>query len=166
MTSHACSRLVAYKQWADRGLCNAIAAASGKLDAQDETLLLRILDHMHSVDSIFRHHLQGMPHNFHAPRSENLPDFETLVQGLGDTDEWYTAYAAGLTQRQLEEPVEFLFTSGKPARMRRDDMILHVCLHGTYHRGNAGVLLYRSGFSPEGDRLTDFLESTAEAAQR
>lgn len=160
-TSHECSRLVSYKRWADRSLCHAFAAASGKLDAQDATLMLRILDHMHSVDRIFQHHLQSLPHAFSAPRSENLPDLDRLSQGMRDVDDWYAAYVDGLTQRELEQPVDFVFTSGKPARMRKDDIILHVCMHGTYHRGNAGLLLHRNGFSPENDRLTDFLEAEA-----
>ena len=47
---------------------------------------------------------------------------------------------------------------GKPARMRRGEIILHVCLHGTYHRGNAGAVLQLKGITPSRDSLTDFLE--------
>jgi uncharacterized damage-inducible protein DinB len=36
-------------------------------------------------------------------------------------------------------------------------MILHVALHGTYHRGSAGILLQKNGVAPNSDRLTDFL---------
>ena len=41
--------------------------------------------------------------------------------------------------------------------MWRGDMLLHVALHGTYHRGNAGILLQKNGVAPNDDRLTDFL---------
>jgi hypothetical protein len=30
------------------------------------------------VDKIFQHHLQGLSHAFHAPRSDEMPDFHTL----------------------------------------------------------------------------------------
>jgi len=36
-----------------------------------------------------------------------------------------------------------------------------VCLHGTYHRGNAGLLLQKNGVAPNDDRMTDFLEAGA-----
>lgn len=36
-----------------------------------------------------------------------------------------------------------------------------VCLHGTYHRGNAGLLLQKNGVVPNDDRMTDFLEAGA-----
>ncbi|MHB8814672.1 MAG: DinB family protein [Steroidobacteraceae bacterium] len=55
-------------------------------------------------------------------------------------------------------PLDFVFTSGKPARMRRSDIILHVCLHGTYHRGSAGAVLQLKGIKPSRDSITDFLE--------
>jgi uncharacterized damage-inducible protein DinB len=44
--------------------------------------------------------------------------------------------------------VDFVFASGAPARMTRGEILLHVCPHGTYHRGNAGVLLQKSGAPP------------------
>lgn len=45
--------------------------------------------------------------------------------------------------------------------MTRGEIILHVCLHGTYHRGNAGFLLQKNGIVPNNDRMTDFLEEAA-----
>ena len=58
------------------------------------------------------------------------------------------------------DPVAY-FTSGKPARMTRGQIILHVCLHGTYHRGNAGALLQLRGLTPSRDAITDFLDDAA-----
>lgn len=50
--------------------------------------------------------------------------------------------------------------------MTRGDMLLHVATHGTYYRGNIGILLQKNGIEPNPDRLTDFLatERTPEAA--
>jgi len=44
--------------------------------------------------------------------------------------------------------------------MRRSEIILHVCLHGTYHRGNAGAVLQIKGLIPSRDSITDYLEET------
>ncbi|WP_395842494.1 hypothetical protein [Archangium violaceum] len=43
-SQHPYSSLIRYKQWADRGLYEVIAQDFGRLDAQDATLLLRILE--------------------------------------------------------------------------------------------------------------------------
>lgn len=158
MLYHGYSQLIAIKRWADRGLHDVIEDNIGQLSGDDTSILLRILDHIHVVDRIFQHHLQGMPHTFQAPRSAHLPDFRALRDGTKEVDDWYTAYAQSLSEKDLEEPLDFLYTSGKAARMRRSEILLHVCLHGTYHRGNAGAVLQLRGIKPNPDAFTDFIE--------
>jgi uncharacterized damage-inducible protein DinB len=74
-------------------------------------------------------------------------------------NDWYVSYVAALSAEAFDETVEFVFSNGTPARMSRGEILLHVCLHGTYHRGNAGVLLQKNGIAPNDDRMTDFLEA-------
>jgi len=44
---------------------------------------------IHVVDRIFRHHLQGAPHTFRAPRSEKVPEFQALARSAVEVDDWY-----------------------------------------------------------------------------
>jgi uncharacterized damage-inducible protein DinB len=155
------SGLIAIKRWADRGLYDVVSQSLERLSKEDVSLLLRVFDHIHVVDRIFQHHLQGLPHPFRAPRSEKVPTLAALAQSAREVDDWYASYVGGLAESDLEQPVDFIFTSGKPARMRRGEIILHVCLHGTYHRGNAGALLQLRGIRPSLDSVTDFLEAAA-----
>jgi uncharacterized damage-inducible protein DinB len=155
------AQLIDIKRWADRGLYEAVGQNFDRLSKEDAFLMLRVLDHVHMVDRIFQHHLQGLPHNFTAPRSETMPELQALADGAREVDDWYAAYARGLTENDFEQVLDFVFTSGKPARMTRGEIILHVCLHGTYHRGNAGALLQLRGLTPSRDAITDFLEEAA-----
>jgi uncharacterized damage-inducible protein DinB len=155
------SQLIAVKRWADRGLYDVLGENFDRLGSEEASIMLRILDHIHVVDRIFQHHLQGLPHAFRAPRSEKLPEFQALAESAREVDDWYASYVGGLEESDFEQPVEFIFTSGKQARMRRGEIILHVCLHGTYHRGNAGAILQLKGMTPSRDSITDFLEATA-----
>jgi uncharacterized damage-inducible protein DinB len=155
------SQLIALKRWADRGLYDLVGRNLERLPGEESSIMLRILDHMHTVDRIFQHHLRGVPHTFRAPRSEAIPQLQALAGSVQEVDEWYVSYVDGLTAAELEEPVNFVFTSGQPARMRRGEMILHVCLHGTYHRGNADLVLRLKGITPARDSITDFLEAAA-----
>ena len=161
MPSNLYSPLVCYKQWADRGLCDVASQNIDKLDTADAAILLRILDHIHIVDQIFQHHLQGIPHAFTAPRSETMPAFDALSTSMREVDAWYASYVGNLPANELEQPLDFLFTSGKSARMTRGEIILHICLHGTYHRGNAGLILLKNGIQPNPDAMTEFLETAA-----
>ena len=81
-----------------------------------------------------------------------------LADSAREVDAWYASYVGSLTEDDFEQSVDFVFTSGKATRMRRGEIILHVCLHGTYHRGNAGAVLQLRGITPSRDAITDFLE--------
>ncbi|HEX5462451.1 MAG TPA: DinB family protein [Steroidobacteraceae bacterium] len=154
------SQLMAVKRWADRGLYDAVSRNFERLTREESSIMLRILDHIHTVDRIFQHHLQGLPHAFRAPRSETLPELEALARSTREVDDWYASYVDGLAQSDFEQPVDFVFTSGRAARMCRGEIILHVCMHGNYHRGNAGAVLQLKGITPSRDSITDFLEDS------
>lgn len=155
------AQLIDIKRWADRGLCEVVGRHLDALSPEEAGIMLQIFDHIHTVDRIFQHHLQGRPHGYRAARSEVLPTFQALAEGVQALDDWYATYVAGLAPEDFEQPVDFVFTSGKPARMRRGEILLHVCLHGTYHRGNAGAVLQLKGLAPSPDAITDFLEDAA-----
>jgi uncharacterized damage-inducible protein DinB len=161
MTPRPYAQLVQYKRWADRGLYEVIDRNLARLAAPDAAILLGILDHIHVVDRIFQHHLQGLPHAFRAPRSDGLPEFHGLAASLSDVDEWYASYVESWRENDPDQSVDFVFTDGTPARMTRGEILLHVCLHGTYHRGNAGILLQKNGVAPNDDRMTDFLATAS-----
>jgi uncharacterized damage-inducible protein DinB len=151
-------QLIDTKRWADRGLYEVTQRNLDRLNKQEISIMLQIFDHMHTVDQIFHHHLRGLPHGFQAPRSQVLPPLQALADDAREIDDWYAAYVRDLDPVDFEEPVDFVFTSGKPARMTRGEIILHVCMHGTYHRGNAGAVLQLKGLTPSRDSITDFLE--------
>ncbi len=155
------AQLIDVKRWADHALYAAVGQALDRLGKDDASAMLRVLDHMHAVDRIFQHHLQGRPHGFQAARSETMPEFGALADSMRSVDDWYVSYVRGLTEDDVAQPVEFVFTSGKPARLTRGQIILHVCLHGTYHRGNAGAVLLLRGLAPSRESLTDFLLDAA-----
>jgi uncharacterized damage-inducible protein DinB len=159
MTTDSCSRLVHYKRWADGGLYRVVSENLERLESPDQLVVLALLDHMHAVDRIFQHHLLGKPHGYDGPRSREPIQFAVLSDHVREVDDWYVGYIDALPERGIDESVAFAFTNGAPARMRRSDIVLHVALHGTYHRGNIGLLLQKSGVSPSGDRLTDFLDA-------
>jgi uncharacterized damage-inducible protein DinB len=161
MTSLPYAQMIDIKRWADRGLYDAVSQNLSLLTSEENSIMLRILDHIHAVDRIFQHHLQGLPHDFLAARSQQMPTFPALANCARELDDWYASYVGSLTEDDFEEPVDFVFTSGKRARMRRGEIILHVCLHGTYHRGNAGAVLQLKGLTPSRDAITDFLEAAA-----
>ena len=84
MLSQSHVQLIDMKRWADAGLYEVAGRAMETLAAPEATLMLRVLDHIHTVDCIFQHHLQGRPHGFTAASSEVLPGFESLAKGAAE----------------------------------------------------------------------------------
>ncbi|MBM0106798.1 DinB family protein [Steroidobacter sp. S1-65] len=161
MSFNPYTQLIDVKRWADRGLYDTVRQNLPRLTSEDRWIMLRILDHIHAVDRIFQHHLLGLPHTFKAARSETMPELPALAQSTQEVDEWYSFYVRSLSDDDFLQPVEFTFTSGKQARMTRGEILLHVCMHGNYHRGNAGALLQMRGMTPSRDSITDYIEEAA-----
>jgi uncharacterized damage-inducible protein DinB len=161
--------LIHQKRWATNGLNAVIAENFGRLPADERTLILRLLDHIQVVDEIFRHNLEARRHGYAAPRSAELPSLEALASSARATADWYVDYADALLPEEVDEAMAFSFADGKPARMTRGEMLLHVALHAAGHRGQAALLLQKNGIQPWPDRITDFLsgsdgDAKAEAA--
>ena len=84
-----------------------------------------------------------------------------LARHVREVDDRYASDVDSMTASDFAQPVDFVFTSGKPVRMWRGEIILHVGLHGTDHRGNAGAMLQFKGFTPGRDSITDFFDDAA-----
>jgi uncharacterized damage-inducible protein DinB len=161
--------LIQQKRWATNGLNAVIAENVDRLPADEQVLIRRLLDHIQVVDEIFRHNLEGRLHGYGAPRSAELPTLEALASSARATADWYADYADALLPEQVDEALSFSFANGKPARMTRGEMLLHVTTHAAGHRGQAALLLQKNGIVPWPDRITDFLgagdtDAQAEAA--
>jgi uncharacterized damage-inducible protein DinB len=92
MIRQSYSQLIAVKRWADRGLYDIVSRSLDRLNQEEASIMLRILDHIHVVDRIFQHHLQGLPHDFRAPRSERTPELQALASSARELDDWYVSY--------------------------------------------------------------------------
>ena len=151
--------LIHQKRWATNGLNAVIAENFERVPADERILLLRLLDHIQVVDEIFRHNLEARPHGYGAPRSTELPSLDVLASKARATADWYADYADALLPEEVDEAVAFSFANGKPARMTRGEMLLHVATHAAGHRGQAALLLQKNGIQPWPDRITDFLRA-------
>jgi len=151
--------LIHQKRWATNGLNAVIAENLERLPADERIIVLRLLDHVQAVDEIFRHHLLARAHGYAAPRSAELPPFDTLARDARATADWYADYADSLAPEKVDETINFGFANGEAARLTRGEMLLHVATHAAGHRGQVALLLQKNGIQPYPDRVTDFLKT-------
>jgi uncharacterized damage-inducible protein DinB len=151
--------LIHYKRWATNGLNSVLADCLPRLPADEQVLVRRLLDHIQTVDEIFRHNLEQTPHGYAAPRSAEIPSFEVLANEARATADWYAGYADALRPDEVDATIDFAFSSGEAASMTRGEMLLHVAMHAAGHRGQVALLLQKNGIQPWPDRITDFLRA-------
>jgi uncharacterized damage-inducible protein DinB len=149
-----------YKAWANAELYAAVGSVDSANHESERHTCIRLLNHIYTVDRIFVGNLQQTPHGFTATNTAETPTLDALHASVRETDRWYVEYVARLTANELSEPIEFMFTDDTPARMTREEMLLHVSLHGGYHRGAVGRILAQLGIAPPRDLFTGFLHKT------
>ena len=60
----------------------------------------------------------------------------------------YARYVARLNSTSLAKVLEYTTSAGQPFASRVDDILMHVALHGQYHRGKINALLRQQGQPP------------------
>lgn len=161
---HLMRSLFAYKAWANEDLYDSVARLPAETRAAELHAALRVLNHIHVVDSIFAAHLQGQAHGYAGLNTPETPGPAELRARVQASDRWYLGYLDTLSDMALGEVLDFSFVDGKPGRMSRAEMLLHVATHGNYHRGAVGRILVQAEVAPPPDALTVFLHRPATRA--
>ena len=149
--------LMQYKHWADAELLRAVTALPDLGTAVEGQYVTAIIRHFHTVDCIFRAHLLGVRHDYTSVNPPEPAALSELAQRVAAVDEWLVDYARHLEPHKLAEVLRVKFTDGQERLLSRADILLHVALHGTYHRGNIGVLLRTLGAEQPADGFTTYL---------
>lgn len=152
--------LFRYKAWADAELmtllCQPVAPLSETHQSQHHQAL-RLMNHIHVVDRIFIAHLSGQSHPYTATNTAETPTPAQLSWDMADTAAWLLDHASTLSPDAQNERVAFTFTDNDHGCMTRQEMLLHLHAHGTYHRGQAGQMLKGIGWVPPRELLTRML---------
>lgn len=153
--------LTRYSAWANARLFDALARLpAGEATARRVTgfgNMVSTLSHAMVVDRIWQAHLEGRPHGYTSRNTATEPALATLHDDQTALDQWYIAYAEGLTDAAHDEVVNFQFVDGGAGAMTRGGILLHIVNHKTYHRGYVADMLYQAGGRPPSMDLPVFL---------
>ena len=156
--------LARYKAWADARLYAMLAALSADQLAAPTPLfagsILRTLNHVYLMDVVWKSHLLGIPHHLTTRNPETAPPLAELHEAQRNIDAWYIDYARTMTADTCNEIVDFTFIGGGEGSMQREDIVLHVVNHTTYHRGHITAMLNQMGVQPQATDLPVFLDDT------
>jgi uncharacterized damage-inducible protein DinB len=160
--------LARYKAWA-----NGITYSAVRSLPDGEALrprptrfgnMVHTLNHVYVIDDIFKAHLQRAKHGYTARNTQDTPALDDLWRAVQAMDAWYVDYADALTERELGEMIHFEFVGGGDGAMTREEMLLHIVNHGTYHRGFVADMLYQARAASPANDLPVFLRDVYRAS--
>jgi len=168
MTALATARMLTrYNTWANKTFFEAVAALSPGEATKERTTLFRsivhTLNHNYVIDRIFQAHLEGREHGYSARNTAESPPFEDLRTAQQAIDDWYVAWGDRMTEAALDEPIHFTFVGGGEGVMTRNEILLHVVNHTSYHRGVAADLFYQVPARPPTTDLPVYLRDAHKA---
>jgi uncharacterized damage-inducible protein DinB len=134
-------RLLAHLAWADDRAHDAIAAASPTQGAE----AMALYGHILAAEHVWLRRLRQLPPEMEVWPTLTLPEARALAAA---NREGLSGYLDGLAAADLHGTVRYVTTGGQPYETRIEDILLHVCLHGSYHRGQVALLLRRAGAVP------------------
>ena len=137
-------RLLAHNSWADAELATSARDHHG-------TEIWREYSHILGAAEVWLSRLEGRRSSAAVWPALTVEEAQSLRQSLVDG---YDRYLSALTAERLEETVAYTTSAGQPFRTAIGDILLHVALHGQYHRGKVNLLLRQSGSAPA---PTDFI---------
>ena len=157
--------LFQYKAWANEELFTELEKLDPATQQADRHTAIRLLNHIYVVDRIFAAHLGGQTPAYGATNTPETPALAELRSAVVRSDAWFIDHVRELPAERLSESIAFSFTDGASGRMSREEMLLHVATHGSYHRGAVGRVMAQAGVPAPRDIFTVYLHR-AEPARR
>lgn len=147
MDASTARMLARYNQWSDNVMFDGIAALPEGEALKPRTSLFRnmvhTLNHNYVIDRIWQAHLEGREHGYEARNTKDHPPLDELRRLQQEVDQWYVDWSSGQTDATLGETVHYTLIGGNRGAMTRGEILLHVVMHTSYHRGYVGDMMFQ-----------------------
>ena len=141
-------RLYGYNAWANRLAAAAVRAGGAPATA------LRVLGHVVGAERLWLARLEGVTAPLAVWPALSVAECEAECAAL--TDVW-GAFLRAADPGRLREVIAYVNSKGDPWRSSVGDILTHVVLHSSYHRGQIASQLRAAGAEPA---YTDFIHAT------
>jgi uncharacterized damage-inducible protein DinB len=149
------SRLIDHMRWADSLVADAL-----ERDVPPEPEALRLFAHIASVEHLWYSRIEAR-----APVHAVWPSF--TIDGArslaAEHADLFAALLADGTEAALARTVAYRNSAGLEFASAVGDIITHVAMHGSYHRGQIARQLRRAGRVPP---YTDYIQFTRRSEDR
>jgi len=142
------SRLFAYDAWANQEVLTCLRAARAPLPQA-----LKWMSHIFAAERLWMERLEQKPQTLPVWAEFTAEECERQAAELPAL--WKNYLAAG-SEADLATTVTYQNSKGETWSSRKDDILMHVLIHSTHHRGQVAAAMRAAGFTPP---YTDFIHS-------
>jgi len=139
-------QLLAYDDWANREALVSLTAAT-----DPPPLAVALLAHIVAAQNLWLERMRPMGSAVPVWPGTPLPKLEGALAAVRDR---WVAFVAALTSSRLADTIVYVNSKGEPWENRVADILMHVVVHGGYHRGQIAALLRGHGAQPA---YTDYI---------
>lgn len=139
--------LMRHMRWADE-----IVAAHLQRFARPDPRAAQLFAHIASVEHLWFARIEGRPPD-HAVWPESMTLLESAALAADSADR----YTRLVHEADLTRLVAYRNSAGRDYRSAVADVVTHVAMHGSYHRGQIAQRLRATGLEPP---YTDFIQYT------
>ena len=150
MTLENFRRLFAYDAWGNRAALESLRLAT----LAPTSRACALVGHLVGAGRLWLDRLNERPASMEVWPALPLERCEAEFREL---DAAWKKYLDGLESEDLERKIAYTNTKGERWENTIADVMTHMTLHGTYHRGQIAMLVRESGNAPA---YTDFIEAT------
>jgi uncharacterized damage-inducible protein DinB len=150
-------RLAAHLGWADRRTLEALRAAPAADPALSE-----LYAHVVAAEHVWLARLAGTPPRLAVWPSLTLEECATIAAENLDR---LTRYVGSLRPDDLPRGITYRNSAGQEFTSTIEDILLHLCLHGAYHRGQIASNLRRAGATPAPTDYIAFIRGSPAATR-
>lgn len=141
-------QLFAYDRWANREVLHALQAAVNPPQRS-----ARLMAHVIAAQILWHARM------FDSPNSVPVWPEWTLAETVARADEMAAEWErmlATVTREFLAREFSYKNSKGEPWTSRFEETLMHVAMHGTYHRGQVAADMRAGGLQPA---YTDFIHA-------
>lgn len=146
MSASHLERLFAHLRWADDQVQEALEAAP-----EPPARAVELYAHVLGAELVWLDRVQGAPQSVAVWPQTDLAGCRELARL---SRRRYQAFLAELSPRDLPRLIHYANSAGEEFDTPLEEILLHVALHGAYHRGQVALLLRDAGAVPA---ATDYI---------
>lgn len=134
------ARLAAHLAWADAEVLRSLREA-----VDPDSAVVELFGHVLGAEAVWLARLETRPSEVAVWPSLSLDECEALSRRSADA---LATLVAELSVADLARNITYINSAGMQFTSTIEDILLHVCMHGAYHRGQIARALRQAGQIP------------------